>query len=203
MRRSTHQLLALRIASPDLVQDLNKPPVAEIVTNSGIVTNSKNSNVKYGPDSFGDIMSKKETNISVVGEFTPLERIVITANGNLQRILSAYYGAPISVVIKKCEKKSDYKYDREVDLVVNGQVACTARGEIVLHSDECIEAIESKSIGVGQLFRFLGVLPTFTLLGVGRANNQLWREYELSCPQLKCTFVETFSENFLDICSQQ
>ena len=26
---------------------------------------------------------------------------------------------------------------------------------------------------------------------------QLWREYELSCPQLTCEFVETFAPNFL------
>ena len=29
--------------------------------------------------------------------FTPLERIAITANGNLQRLISSYYNAPVTV----------------------------------------------------------------------------------------------------------
>ena len=39
------------------------------------------------PAHFGDIMACRETAASVVGEFTPLERILLTANGNLQRII--------------------------------------------------------------------------------------------------------------------
>jgi len=50
--------------------------------------------VIYGPDSFGDIIFSKKTDISFLrGAFSPVERIVLTANGNLQRILSAYYGS--------------------------------------------------------------------------------------------------------------
>jgi hypothetical protein len=74
----------------------------------------------------------------------------------------------------------------------------------VLYSDECKKAIEEKNVGVGQLFRFLGVLPTFNLLGVGRTpDGALWREYELSCPQLRCRFVETFALGFLDFPTSQ
>ena len=48
------------------------------------------------------------------------------------------------------------------------------------------------------MFRFLGILPSFKLLSAGR-NDQgaLYREYELSCPQIRCRFVETFSLDFL------
>lgn len=74
----------------------------------------------------------------------------------------------------------------------------------MLYSDECKKAIEEKNVGVGQLFRFLGVLPTFNLLGVGRnPDGALWREYELSCPQLRCRFVETFALGFLDFPTNQ
>ena len=45
-------------------------------------------NVEITPDNFGDIMSYKETLILFPDEFTPLERILLTANGNVQRILS-------------------------------------------------------------------------------------------------------------------
>jgi hypothetical protein len=74
----------------------------------------------------------------------------------------------------------------------------------VLYSNECKTAIEEKNVGVGQLFRFLGVLPSFNLLGVGRnPDGALWREYELSCPQLRCRFVETFAVGFLDFPTNQ
>ena len=36
---------------------------------------------------FGDIMSHIQTEVLLNGDFSPLERIVLTANGNLQRIL--------------------------------------------------------------------------------------------------------------------
>lgn len=71
-----------------------------------------------------------ETNVLVSNEFSNIERIIITANGNLQRIMSAYYGHPITVKVKKCDLKSmsenSYKYNREVDLLVDGKVFCNA-----------------------------------------------------------------------------
>jgi hypothetical protein len=48
--------------------------------------------VTLGADNFGDIMGGCETHVMLGGSFTPMERVVLTANGNLQRIMSAYYG---------------------------------------------------------------------------------------------------------------
>ena len=76
---------------------------------------------------------------------------------------------------------------------------CTAVGKIELFSDICKTAIEEKNVGVGQLFRFLGVLPSFKLLSSGRnPDGALWRVYDLSCPQIRCRFVETFATGFLE-----
>jgi hypothetical protein len=36
---------------------------------------------------FGDIMEGNSTGVVVMVDFTPLERVVLTANGNLQRII--------------------------------------------------------------------------------------------------------------------
>jgi hypothetical protein len=36
---------------------------------------------------FGDIMEGNSTGVVVMADFTPLERVVLTANGNLQRII--------------------------------------------------------------------------------------------------------------------
>eukprot|EP01038_Epipyxis_sp_PR26KG_P008889 gene8889-11988_t len=146
-------------------------------------------------------MGDKVTSIYMAGSFTPMERIVLSANGNLQRILSAYYGAPINVVIRKCDEVEPSVFDREVDLVMSNQVICTAKGKIIIYDPECIDAVAAKKIGIGQLFRYLGVLPTFSLLTFGRNSddNSLFRDYELSSPQLKCRFRETFKHDFLTI----
>ena len=156
----------------------------------------------YGPNNFGDIMGGCETTVLVGGSFTPMERIVLSANGNLQRVMSAYYGAPVTVIVKRCDRldvPNKALYDREVDLVMGGQVFCTAVGRIELMDNSCVEAIESRKVGLGQLFRFLGALPHFVLLEAGRKENgELWRRYSLSCEQLKCEFTETFASNFWD-----
>ena len=46
-----------------------------------------------GASHMGDIMSKAkmETNVNLKGDFSPMERICLTANGNLQRILRSYH----------------------------------------------------------------------------------------------------------------
>ena len=134
-------------------------------------------------------------------------KIAVT-NYNRERIMrntisssycSAYYGAPVSVQVLKCEPVGPMAFDREVNLLVDGKVFCTAVGKIELFSDICKTAIEEKNVGVGQLFRFLGVLPSFKLLSSGRnPDGALWRDYDLSCPQIRCRFVETFAPGFLD-----
>ena len=44
-------------------------------------------NSQYKWCNVGDIMGGCETRVSVEGSFTPMERVVLTANGNLQRIM--------------------------------------------------------------------------------------------------------------------
>jgi hypothetical protein len=76
------------------------------------------------PSHFGDIMSHTEMCITFPKdlEFTPIERIILTANGNLQRILSAFFNDTISVKIIYNNQISDYEFDRKVHLQVNDQV---------------------------------------------------------------------------------
>ena len=45
---------------------------------------------------------QSEFAIKMNGQISPLERIALTANGNLQRIFSSYYDAPVHVIVDKC-----------------------------------------------------------------------------------------------------
>lgn len=142
----------------------------------------------------------RETSVNVDLAYAPLERVVLTANGNLQRIMSAYYGASVVVDVLLCERVEDRVYDREVNLMMDGQKFCNAKGKIELLDDDCIEAVESKNVGVGQLFRYLGLLPSFELLGAGHnEQGELWRTYILSTAKLTCTFTETFVKDFSEL----
>lgn len=173
------------------------PPRARPLTSTGLSLSSS-----YGENNFGDIMGGCETHVTIDGSLLPMERVALTANGNLQRIMSAHYDAPVYVHVLKCDRLNATTFDRHVKLVVGERTFCTAVGVIELYSDECMQAVEEKNVGVGQLFRFLGVLPSFRLLNAGRrADGSLWRDYELSCAQLRCRFVESFAPHFLDFTS--
>ena len=115
---------------------------AEVDTSIGPTRSTTIGSERYGEDNFGDIMLKDqigcETDISISSEFSSVERMVLTANGNLQRIMSAYYGSPIKVKVLKSEPilRENIKdrlvvtYDREVELLVNGRKFCNAVTEV-------------------------------------------------------------------------
>ena len=77
------------------------------------------------PHHFGDIMSSNETRLVFPPQdnyYTPIERILLTANGNLQRILSAYFNATVTVDIIYNNQLDDHKFSRMVYLKVNDEV---------------------------------------------------------------------------------
>jgi hypothetical protein len=60
--------------------------------------------------------------------------------------------------------------------------------------------ISGGKVGVGQLFRHLGILPFFRLHAAGKlSSGELWRDYELSCDMFQCRFVELFHPNVLNM----
>lgn len=117
-----------------------------------------------------------------------------TANGNLQRLFSSYYGAPVHVVVEQSDQVSTDCWNCVVHLTVYGQEFCTAKSRITVHDEACCQLVESGSVGLGQLFRYLDKLPSFSLLNAGYRNvGALWRVYELECAELTCHIEETFS----------
>eukprot|EP00123_Amoebidium_parasiticum_P000887 comp11806_c0_seq1/m.6418 comp11806_c0_seq1/g.6418 ORF comp11806_c0_seq1/g.6418 comp11806_c0_seq1/m.6418 type:complete len:106 (-) comp11806_c0_seq1:315-632(-) len=70
----------------------------------------------------GDLMGWQSTWVSLPEDFTPLERVILTANGNLQRVMSSYYNAKVDVHIVYNRPKGSGLYDRQVELLVFGKV---------------------------------------------------------------------------------
>lgn len=67
-------------------------------------------------------VGSKDVEIRLPDSFTPLERIAVSAEGDLQRIVAAYYNAAVTVAIGRCEEVEPGLFDREVDLAVHGKV---------------------------------------------------------------------------------
>ena len=73
---------------------------------------------KEKASSLGDLAGGMETTMEYLPDFTPLERIALTATGNLQRIISSYYNCPVTVECVKNVKVAAGVYDREVKINV-------------------------------------------------------------------------------------
>ena len=100
-------------------------------------------------------------------EFTPLQRVVLSANGNLQRLISSYHNSPVSVRVRFNRRLSHGLYAREVTLSVFGTRFAVATSSVRLERADCIAAVEERGVGIGQLFRHLNILPDFELLAAG------------------------------------
>ena len=168
--------------------------------------------------------------------------MALTANGNLQRLVSSYYDAPVSVVVDSCVMRAattnratgtatsllpsttPKTWDRTVHLTVfGGQNFCTAVSVITVHDPLCQQLVQSGQVGLGQLFRYLDLLPEFTLRGAGTgtstsavegdehdnagtgkgssdgASGGFWRDYTLSCAELTCDIHEEFRPGLWDM----
>ena len=148
-------------------------------------------------------MGMRPDRIAQFGRFGPLERVLLTANGNLQRIVSSYYDADVSVAVIHCTERSLQRgerdvvaaFDREAHLSVHGSVFCVAKSDVWLHTPESVAMVSSGEIGIGQLFRQGNILPRFTLLDAGKSDDDgsFWRKYELASDVVSCVIHEQFT----------
>lgn len=149
---------------------------------------------------------KSSTLESTFGISNPLDRLLLTANGNMQRLVSSYYDAPVSVVVDYCEPiqrktqkgrlqiKTTHKvWRRQVQLKIFGESFCIAKSEITVYDPMCQQLVDSGKVGLGQLFRYLDILPVFELLAAGtKEKGGLWRDYTLNCTSMSCRIHEDY-----------
>jgi len=142
----------------------------------------------------------------------PLDRMALTANGNLQRLVASYYDAPVRVVVQSCVLRQPSSsssllqqqqqsppppqvWDRVVHLQVHNRTFCTATSVITVRDPLCQELVATGQVGLGQLFRFLDLLPEFQLHAAAPHQPEgggFWRDYTLQCAELSCRIVEDF-----------
>jgi hypothetical protein len=134
----------------------------------------------------GDLMGFERSLPPGFDHFPPLDRVVLTANGNLQRIVSSFNNAPVQVNVLRNVQVATGKYNREVSITCAGQEFCVATSKITIRDADMIQAVESKKVGIGQLFRKYDLLPQFTLLKTQRNGDNFFRIYVLKVRCKSC-----------------
>jgi len=132
--------------------------------------------------------------------FSPIERVLLSANGNLQRLVSSYLNSHVSVTVKHSTKKSHGVYEREVALLAQGQEFGLATSTVTLSRDDCIDAVDRRGVAIGQMFRHLNIMPRFTLHRFGeQADGRIWREYTLEGSGVCCRILEQLSRTIFEL----
>ncbi|KAJ3159634.1 hypothetical protein HDU86_001643 [Geranomyces michiganensis] len=107
-------------------------------------------------------------------------------------------------------QSSPVVYERKVLLVIGKKICCTAYSTVVIRDAKYLRLLVDEHVGIGQLFRFLSVLPEFALKEAGRGvpsrddeedghlpastkgEEGFWRTYTLSTAGITCTINEVF-----------
>ncbi|KAF8801345.1 hypothetical protein BYT27DRAFT_7147702 [Phlegmacium glaucopus] len=122
-----------------------------------------------------------------------VERIALSAQGDLQRVLSAFFARPIVIalvysqtvrqaslqsaaepiihpspsIIASASPNSPIVQTRQVHLQCAGKIVCTATSTVRITSPECANLFLQEKYAIGQMFRRLEKVPAFELLAVG------------------------------------
>lgn len=144
--------------------------------------------------SFGDIMAPNTTFLRMPEGLTPMQRVLLTANGNVERLLSSYHHAPVNMIVTLNHRRGAPIFDRQVTMLVEGQQVMIAKTTAVITDPEWERVMDNERLSVGALFRRFNTLPTFKLHAAGVVAGGCWRQYELQASGLTCHIHETFDD---------
>ncbi|KAI4517340.1 hypothetical protein K525DRAFT_273706 [Schizophyllum commune Loenen D] len=165
--------------------------------------------------------SQTSVNFAWPPEVSGLERIALSAHGDLQRILSAFFARPINIAtvyshtyteeaegkrslslpaddrIASTSASTPIYQARQVELRCSDKVVCTATSTIILRSPKAARLFLEDKFAVGQMFSKLGKPADAELLEVGfdtskDGTQNLWRKYLLHVDELACEILEVF-----------
>ena len=136
-------------------------------------------------------------------EFTPMQRVVLNANGTLHHLMSSYYNEPVAthvnhqrLVTSECQET----HYRQVTWSIFGQEFAVAYSTICCTSSELNVALHAGML-VGEVFRKFALLPNFNLLKITKdATDVVFsREYTLCAPGLDCKVYQELQCNMFEL----
>ncbi|EIW80703.1 hypothetical protein CONPUDRAFT_82806 [Coniophora puteana RWD-64-598 SS2] len=157
-----------------------------------------------------DSFNVASTSVSLTAlpkDTTGLERIMLVAQGDLQRLLSTFFSRPIFIECiyahtaprtKPASPETPVSQIRQVHLVCSGRVVCIATSSVTITSPEFERLFLEDKYPIGQTFRRAQRTPQFSLLDVqSRIENgkrELRRTYKLETPGFECEILEVFPD---------
>jgi len=151
-----------------------------------------------GP-SLGDIMAPAATFSRLPPGFTPMQRLLLTANGNVERILSSYYNQPVQLLVMLNHRRDGAVYDRQVTLILDNRQLMIAKSTCFVTDPHWLAVMDQERLSVGALFRRFNALPTFTLHSAGKVPGGFWRQYQLKGDGVVCEINETFDDSAFEL----
>ena len=139
--------------------------------------------------------TKPTENMTLPPGLTGLERIILTCNGNLQRVFAAYFNHPVTLSVVS-SSTIDSITNRLVEIHVKDKLICTATS-IISITDLKYSNVSTK--GIGQLFQSFNIQPEFILNSVGSNETMFWRRYVLRHQGISCEIKEVFPNNVFDL----
>ncbi|KAI0362757.1 hypothetical protein OH77DRAFT_83203 [Trametes cingulata] len=140
-------------------------------------------------------------------DVTGLERIMLVAQGDLQRLLSAFFARTIIIECiysntgargSGASPDNPIKQARQVHLKCASRILCVATSSVTVTSPECERLLLDEKFALGQIFRHLRRYPEFSLLDVGArvvdGKRELRRTYRLETEGIMCEILEVFPD---------
>ncbi|RPD65836.1 hypothetical protein L226DRAFT_499978 [Lentinus tigrinus ALCF2SS1-7] len=145
--------------------------------------------------------------------FTGVERIMLVAQGDLQRHLSAFFARTITIECMYTKtgprglgasRDNPIRQERQVQLKCGSRVLCIATSSVTVTSSECERLLLDERFALGQIFRHLRTYPEFALLKVDaqvvNGLRELRRTYQLETEGICCEIEEVFPDrNMFDL----
>ncbi|EIW79918.1 hypothetical protein CONPUDRAFT_126365 [Coniophora puteana RWD-64-598 SS2] len=139
-----------------------------------------------------------------------LERVVLANRGDLQRLLSCFFGQPIGCEIiytntsprtQTASPEFPITQMRQVRLTCGPRTVCTATSTVTITAREPERLLLDEKYPLGQMFQMLrGRAPAFSLLSVSTApgvmsgKEELQRIYKLEADGVVCATLEVFPD---------
>lgn len=134
--------------------------------------------------------------LSVLRSVSPLRRMLLGAPGTLQGMLTAYWGAPVTIHRIAQEDGLYRTLRREVELECRERdlVACHALTHMRLTDEAMAALLRESDLGIGQVITLLRRQASFALELVGDDESTFWRRYRLAGDGFDFQIRETFQK---------
>lgn len=157
-------------------------------------------------DSFNSASTHVELSC-IPEDTTGLERIMLAAQGDLQRLMSSFFARPIfielvyangSARLKPASPEHPITQSRQVHLVCASRIVCTATSNVTITHPDFERLFLDDKYPIGQTFRKMLRHPRFSLLDVQTqvvsGKRELRRTYTLETEGFLCEILEVFPD---------